>query len=95
MSRRRLAVVALGMLLLLPGCGFRTRKRDIMRLEGMALLGGHMSRAPEDGTPIVIGLVDVASSRRSSSRARASAWPAPITLSTPWDGHHGAQLGVE
>jgi pimeloyl-ACP methyl ester carboxylesterase len=35
-----------------------------MRLAGMALLGGHVSRTPEDGTPIVIGLVDVASSRQ-------------------------------
>jgi pimeloyl-ACP methyl ester carboxylesterase len=62
--RRCLTVVALGALLLLPGCGFRTLKRDIMRLEGLALLGGHVSRTPEDGTPIVMGLVDVASSRQ-------------------------------
>ena len=60
----RVLLCWLGLVGTLPGCGFRTLKRDIMRLEGMALLGGHVTRTPEDGTPIVVGLVDVASSRQ-------------------------------
>jgi len=47
-----LAVAAL----LLDGCAFRGLRKDVERLEGLGLIGGHVSRASDEDAPIVVVL---------------------------------------
>jgi len=42
--------------LLLDGCALWKLKKDVARLEGLVLIGGHVSRAHEDDAPIVVVL---------------------------------------
>jgi hypothetical protein len=53
MIGRSCAGVALAAVLLLDGCVFRGLRKDVARLEGMAMIGGH-ALAGEESAPIVV-----------------------------------------
>ena len=53
------ALAAAGLVAVLDGgCAFRALRRDVQRLDRLTLIGGHVATPADDGTPIVVGLLE-------------------------------------